>query len=151
MNDMKGQAALDFLMTYGWAIVLVVLVAGALFALGVFNTGSFVGSKASGFTQVAVKAWKVTSAGAITMKVQNQVGAPISIRYINATYTNSTVSYTTATSLANGDTSNTLTIGTLGTAPSSGASYTLTVKIGYTDTEQSFDYVDAGTLTGTAE
>jgi len=51
----KGQAALDFLMTYGWAIALVVIVAAALFALGVFDVSNFVGTKAAGFSGVAVK------------------------------------------------------------------------------------------------
>jgi hypothetical protein len=34
---MKGQAALEFLMTYGWAILIVIAVVAALYAMGVFN------------------------------------------------------------------------------------------------------------------
>ena len=34
---MKGQAALEFLMTYGWAILIVVAVVAALYAMGVFK------------------------------------------------------------------------------------------------------------------
>ena len=34
---MKGQAALEFLMTYGWAILIVIAVAAALYAMGVFK------------------------------------------------------------------------------------------------------------------
>jgi len=33
----KGQAAMEFLTTYGWAILIVVLVIGALFSFGVFS------------------------------------------------------------------------------------------------------------------
>ena len=33
----KGQAAMEFLMTYGWAILVVLIALGALFYLGVFN------------------------------------------------------------------------------------------------------------------
>ncbi len=33
----KGQAAMEFLMTYGWAILVVLIALGALFFLGVFD------------------------------------------------------------------------------------------------------------------
>ena len=38
----KGQAAMEYLMTYGWAILIIIVVVGALFAMGVFNTKSAV-------------------------------------------------------------------------------------------------------------
>ncbi|MEM5772943.1 MAG: hypothetical protein QXL86_01820 [Candidatus Aenigmatarchaeota archaeon] len=34
---MKAQAALEFLMTYGWAILIVIAVVAALYAMGVFT------------------------------------------------------------------------------------------------------------------
>ena len=34
----KGQAAMEYLMTYGWAILIIIVVVGALFAMGVFRT-----------------------------------------------------------------------------------------------------------------
>jgi hypothetical protein len=36
----KGQAALEFLMTYGWAILIVIAVVAALYAMGVFQLPS---------------------------------------------------------------------------------------------------------------
>ena len=33
----RGQAAMEFLMTYGWAILVVLIALGALFYLGVFS------------------------------------------------------------------------------------------------------------------
>ena len=38
----KGQAAMEYLMTYGWAILIIIVVVGALFAMGVFKTSSAV-------------------------------------------------------------------------------------------------------------
>lgn len=35
----KGQAAMEFLMTYGWAILVVLIAIAALYALGVFEGG----------------------------------------------------------------------------------------------------------------
>ena len=37
---MKAQAALEFLMTYGWAILIVIAVVAALYAMGVFKLPS---------------------------------------------------------------------------------------------------------------
>lgn len=34
----KGQAAMEYLMTYGWAILIIVVVVAALYAMGVFRT-----------------------------------------------------------------------------------------------------------------
>ncbi len=38
---MKGQAAWEFLMTYGWAVIIVVVVVAALFAMNIFNPSAF--------------------------------------------------------------------------------------------------------------
>ncbi len=40
----KAQSAMEYLMTYGWAILIIAVVLGALFQLGVFNGGSLAGS-----------------------------------------------------------------------------------------------------------
>ncbi len=36
-KNKKGQSAMEYLMTYGWAILVIVVVVGALYAMGVFN------------------------------------------------------------------------------------------------------------------
>jgi len=40
----KQQSAMEFLMTYGWAIIIVAVVLTSLYALGVFNPGSTLGT-----------------------------------------------------------------------------------------------------------
>jgi hypothetical protein len=42
----RSQSAMEYLMTYGWAILIIAIAMSALFALGVFNPSSF-GPKAS--------------------------------------------------------------------------------------------------------
>ena len=39
-NNKRGQAALEFLMTYGWAILSAIIVIGALGSYFYFNSGS---------------------------------------------------------------------------------------------------------------
>jgi hypothetical protein len=38
-NNKRGQAAMEFLMTYGWAILAAVIAIGVLASFGVFNPG----------------------------------------------------------------------------------------------------------------
>lgn len=39
MESRKAQSAMEYLMTYGWAILIVIVVVAALYALGVFQAG----------------------------------------------------------------------------------------------------------------
>jgi len=40
----KAQSAMEYLMTYGWAILIIAVVLGALFSLGVFSGSSLLGT-----------------------------------------------------------------------------------------------------------
>ncbi len=46
------QSAMEYLMTYGWAILIIAVVLGALFQLGVFNAGTFAPHAPPGACQV---------------------------------------------------------------------------------------------------
>ncbi len=49
---LKLQSAMEYLMTYGWAILIIAIVVVALFALGVFNSTNFVPRATAGACQV---------------------------------------------------------------------------------------------------
>ncbi len=49
----KIQSALEYLMTYGWAILIIAVVMGAVFGLGLFNTSSLAPKAAAGSCSVA--------------------------------------------------------------------------------------------------
>jgi len=144
----RGQTSLDFLMTYGWAISLVAIVIGALFALGIFNVGSFLGPRTTGFSQVSVIAWNINSAGDFSLKLQNFAGKGIRVAVITVTRGTSSISYNiTNVSIPDGKVSNTFTVGTIsGLAP--GQYYTLPLRIIYADLN-GFNYTDTGTISGT--
>lgn len=40
----KSQSAMEYLMTYGWAILIIAIVLAALFSLGIFGSGTFTGT-----------------------------------------------------------------------------------------------------------
>lgn len=41
-NYLKSQSAMEYLTTYGWAIIVIAVVLGTLFSLGLFTPGTFV-------------------------------------------------------------------------------------------------------------
>ncbi len=51
-SSSKGQSAMEYLMTYGWAILIIAVVLGALFGLGFFNAANLAPKVAAGSCQV---------------------------------------------------------------------------------------------------
>ena len=143
---MKGQTAVEYLMTYGWAILIILIVAGVLAYYGIFAPAGFLGPSSKGFTQVTVlQPWDLSSdlAGTLKFQVENRVGQDITITGIKAdsgqvanttcTLTDPTAGYALITAGTKWPTTGLMTLtcaGTIGGA--SGSSYTITVEIDYT-------------------
>ena len=75
----KGQAAMEFLMTYGWAILVVLAAIGALAYFGVLSPDRFMPSKcmvSGGFSCIEFKMAKAdpTSAQTVSFYLQNNLG-----------------------------------------------------------------------------
>ena len=69
-------------MTYGWAILIVVVVAGVLAYYGVFSPKV---TAKTGFSQVdVVSPWNLKSNGDLVVQVQNKVGQDINITRVFA-------------------------------------------------------------------
>ncbi len=90
----RGQAALEFLMTYGWAILVVLLSIGALAYFGVLNPSRFLPDSctiAPGFSCDEFKATPTT----IVLQVRNGMGEDL--RQTNLSVPGCTISATQAT------------------------------------------------------
>ncbi len=77
----KGQAAMEFLMTYGWAILVVLAAIAALAYFGVLSPARFLPERCdfpAGLTCVD-KAVISGSANTITMAIRNNVGDTVNI------------------------------------------------------------------------
>ena len=59
----KAQSALEYMMTYGWAILIIVIVAAVLYSMGIFNPSSSTGTTATGFSPFTVLAQTCNSTG----------------------------------------------------------------------------------------
>ena len=56
----KAQSALEYMMTYGWAILIIVIVAAVLYSLGIFSPSSSVGAVQTGFAPFTATASSCT-------------------------------------------------------------------------------------------
>ena len=80
MTNRKAQAALEFLMTYGWAILVVLVSIGALAYFGVLSPEKFLPAKCtlqSGITCLDHKAVGTGATPSITLYLQNSLGNDI--------------------------------------------------------------------------
>jgi len=80
----RGQAALEFLMTYGWAILVVLVVVGALAYFGIMNPDTILASKCTLQTGFNCKDYKVDpDSRMFFMDVTNTMGKGIMINQVN--------------------------------------------------------------------
>jgi hypothetical protein len=59
----KAQSALEYMMTYGWAILIIVIVAAVLYSMGIFSPSSSTGPTVTGFTPFTVSGQTCNSSG----------------------------------------------------------------------------------------
>ena len=133
--DKKGQSALEYLMTYGWALVVIVIVIAALVFL--IQPSQVGGNTCSPTSGILITNHQV-SAGSdnIQLILSNQTGATLSSLDINVTGTIAGDSTITASpsnpyNTTLGTTSETKTI-TL-TPVFDAGQYSLTIAFGYND------------------
>src|SRR3989344_7933077 len=80
ITNKRGQAAMEFLMTYGWAILAAIIAIGALASYGAFNPGKFTGN-----IILAESPFGVTGTvdnNAVTIELRNGLGEPVIIQQI---------------------------------------------------------------------
>ena len=86
MAKKRGQAALEFLMTYGWAILVVLVVIGALAYFGVLNPSTILPEKCTLQMGLYCQDHQIDSVNnQIHLKLQNGMGKGIIISNINIT------------------------------------------------------------------
>lgn len=79
----RGQAAMEFLMTYGWAILVVLVVIGALAYFGVLNPQSFLPKRCQISTGLICADHVVYSGGGMLLALNNGLGNDIKVKEIS--------------------------------------------------------------------
>ena len=77
----KGQAAMEFLMTYGWAILVVLVAIGALAYFGVLSPDKMLPEKCiiSSGSGLFCDKFSITAATSITLKVKNSLADAVTV------------------------------------------------------------------------
>ena len=75
----KSQSAMEYLMTYGWSILVIAVVLGALFQLGIFSSSSFSSSTGCiSATGYLCQSPTLSTNGLLTAQI-GEVGGPVTI------------------------------------------------------------------------
>jgi uncharacterized protein (UPF0333 family) len=98
--DKKGQAAMEFLMTYGWAILAAIVAIAALAYFGVFSPGKLVADSVTLSAPFSAKAATI-SATQVQIELLQNLGETINITSITV---GSCPAYTSSANLASGNT-----------------------------------------------
>lgn len=143
----RGQSALEYLMTYGWAILIIVLVGAALYFLGVFAPGGFTGTgrQTTGLASFKAISWSINTAGYAQIRLGNAFGEKVTVTGMSLDLEGTIGSNTTVRTFNANSDFDTI-IPSLGT-PSSGAPYTANIIINFTD-KNGYAYRDVGVLKG---
>ncbi len=63
LSTKRSQSALEYMMTYGWAILIIVIVAVILYSMGIFNPSSSITTTSIGFSPFTVSSTVCSQAG----------------------------------------------------------------------------------------
>jgi hypothetical protein len=85
----RGQAALDYISTYGWALIALSAVIGALYLFVDFNPSNTIADTCSfgvGDSFYCVDAQINRTTGVINMSLKNTLGSEINVSYVICTH-----------------------------------------------------------------
>ena len=139
MKNIKSQAALEFLMTYGWAILVVLVAIGALAYFGVLSPDKFLPARCTLQAGIACLDHKATATG-LTVVLQNSIGFDVTVDNIKATACNATGSQGIMT---NGAKLGPLTL----VCVNPGSKYSGQLNITYTITDTQIQHNNVGDIT----
>jgi len=151
----KAQTSLEFLMTYGWAILIVIVIVVVAWQWGFFDPGGVVKKGSSGFWGVKPMDFSYNTDGDLILSLKNGVGGGINITEVRVrggaiTYTDP---MTTPLSISPGSQSiYSLSGSTSGLQGGGiGSSYNLFLSIEYNDSRTLEVYRSSGKIWGSIE
>lgn len=71
---MRGQAAMEYLMTYGWALIILVAVISVLFSMGVFNPQNYMSEECSFQPSLPCRGASLSPNGELKIYMTNGLG-----------------------------------------------------------------------------
>ena len=82
-KNSRAQAALEFLTTYGWAFLVILIMVGALAYFGILNPSNVLPSRCNVGTEFLCQDYQITENGAtstVTIRLKNNMGEPVTVQ-----------------------------------------------------------------------
>lgn len=140
-----AQTALEYLVTYGWAILVIVIIA-ALFWM-YFNPSDWIGGEqASGFSGLTIGAgdFKLSSDGNLSIIISNGLANSVVVTNVSC----GSASVSPNTQLHSGSKSSEILVAGTGITGNKGEPYSITVSITYNVVNGVSGKISSGTLKG---
>ena len=151
-KNKRSQSALEYMMTYGWAILIIVIVAVVLYSMGIFSPSSFLSfSGITGLSGFQPASAACASNGQMIVKLSNSLGYQVSINSINVTSSSGvSVTQPESATLNPGQTQEFIVFGIC--PKTSGSSFSDTITVAYTEPSNPIPgpYSLSGTAKGTS-
>lgn len=77
LKEKKGQAALEFLTTYGWAILVILVMVAALSSFGILSPDRFLPDRCSVGSEFRCNEFEVFSNGSVNLILRNQLNQEV--------------------------------------------------------------------------
>lgn len=79
-SEKRAQSAMEYLITYSWAIIIIGITIAALYALGLFNPNSFIQSQCIFPADFGcLSSFMYANNGTISLNIQQNTQAPINV------------------------------------------------------------------------
>jgi len=141
----RGQSATEFLMTYGWAILVVVVAIAALAYFGVLSPDQFLPEKCTLPPGLACIDHKITTSS-VQLYLQNSMGYDITINSINLTDKSGCIN-SSSVDLVNGAE----ILYTIGCSSTSGSKFKSDIKISYVNSATNISHSKVGNIVAKVE
>jgi hypothetical protein len=150
IKSKRSQSALEYMMTYGWAILIIVIVAVILYSMGIFNPSSSISSTITGFQQTPISSAICTPTGVLVVSIGDATGNLINITSVNSTANGKTAITSPNQLIDPGNSARVLILG--GCSNISNTHFSSQITINYKEPGQQLSgpYVSTGSITGTS-
>ncbi len=148
----RSQTALEYLITYGWVVLVIAIALAALYTLGVFNTSSITPNTCIMTGSFSCMSATLASNGSMHVRISQDTPDPINITKVACDGNQSLIHATTLTPqvyVASGQNATfSITCWRNGAvfSAASGTLYNGYLLVSYTDLATGFNYTTVGTL-----
>ena len=146
----KSQSALEYMMTHGCSILVLVIVAAVLYSLGIFSPSSSLSTTITGFANTPVSSALCTPTGVLVVSILDETGNLINITSINSTANGKTVVGTPNQIITPSGSAKILILG--GCPNISNARFSSQIALEYIEPGQPLPgpYISTGSISGTS-